>query len=455
MDIFKLVGSVFVDTEEANKSLSKTDEKAEGLGNKLASGVKTAGKWALGITAAAGAVGTAMIASAKDTSANMDVIDKASQRMGIGAESYQELAYAAGLCGVEMSTMEKAAKKLEGTDMNFDEAMQSIYELGTAEERSAKAAELFGEAVAYQMSPMLNASAEDMAAMRQEANDLGLVMSEDTVKAGAEMNDAFSKIDGAVDSVKNQIGSSFMPVLLDLLNWILDHMPEIQEFVGNVITFIQGAIKNLIPIIKSLMPVVKGIFEAVKPLWENILKPVLTGIISFLSGVFTGDWTKIWEGLSDIVSGLFNGLIEIVKFPINAIITLLNSAIDGINKIQIPDWVPLVGGKGLDIPHIPMLAKGGKVEKEGTVIVGEAGPEFLTLPKGAQVTPLNKVGDSEKVLNKMDSMISEMKNMIKTMNAVARRPIALNGKVVSHELAEDMDQELGILAIKNMRGLNA
>ena len=390
LEIFKLFGSVMVDTAEADKSISKTDEKAEGLGKKLQSGIKTAGKWAADITAGAAAVGASMIKSAKDTAANMDVIDKASQRMGIGAESYQELAHAAGLCGVEMSTMEKAAKKLEGTDMSFDEAMEQIWALTDAEERSAMAAELFGESVAYSMGPMLNASAEDMAAMKQEAHDLGLVMSEDTVKAGANMNDAFSKIEASMGAVKNEIGAALMPIINQLLDWVIKHMPEIQAATKKATDFVVKAIEGAKPYIEELKPVFEGVFKGIEVVWENVLKPVLTGLITFLSGVFTGDWKKAWEGLSNIVSTIFKALIEVVKIPINGIIKLLNGAIDGFNKIQIPDWVPAIGGKGLNIPHIPMLAEGGDITRGGTVLVGEKGPEFLNLPAGASVTPLDK-----------------------------------------------------------------
>lgn len=389
MDIFKLVGSVFVDTDEANKSLAKTDEKAEGLGNKLKSGVKTAGKWALGLTAAAGAVGGAMIASAKETASNADVIDKASQRMGIGAESYQELAHAAGLCGVEMSTMEKAAKKLEGTDMSFDDAMNEIWALTDAEERSAKAAELFGEAVAYQMSPMLNASAEDMEAMKQEAHDLGLVMSEDAVKAGADMNDAFSKVDAMMGSVKNQIGSALMPIIQKLLEWIMEHMPQIQEAIGNVMEFVKKGIDTLMPLIEALAPIVGAVFEGIGYAWEHYLKPIFNGIIDFLSGVFTGNWEKAFQGLADIVKGIFGVIVDLVKAPLNGIITLVNGVIDGINELEVPDWVPFLGGASPNIPHIPMLAKGGDITAGGAAIVGEAGAELIDLPTGARVTPLS------------------------------------------------------------------
>ena len=114
LEIFKLVGSVFVDTDKANDSLQKVDKNA----GKVAEGFGKAGKviGAVGATIGAAVVGagTAIVNMANDTSEMADTIDKASIRMGIGAERYQELAYAAEQCGVDMSTMEQAAKKLFG-----------------------------------------------------------------------------------------------------------------------------------------------------------------------------------------------------------------------------------------------------------------------------------------------------------------------------------------------------
>lgn len=391
LEIFKLVGSVFVDTEKANDSLAKTDKKAEGLGKTLLKGAGTVAKWGTAAVAAASVVGGAMIASAKETASNADVVDKASQRMKISAEGYQELAYQAELCGVNMSTMEKAAKKLEGTDMTMDEALASIYELGTAEERAAKASELFGEAVAYQMTPMLNASGEEMANMAQEARDLGLVMSEDTVKSGAEMNDTFTKVQASIDSVKNEIGAAFMPIINDLLQWVIKHMPEIKAFVSDTIAYIKNVIERLEPIIVALAPAFQKAFEFIGHIWKTVLQPVFDGIIDFLEGVFTGNWEKVFNGLVSIVEGIFSGIVELVKIPINNMIKVLNIFIAGLNKIKIPEWVGgLLAGKGFNIPEIPMLAEGGEITKSGSVLVGERGPEFLNLPRGASVTPLDK-----------------------------------------------------------------
>ena len=76
------------------------------------------------------------------------------------------------------------------------------------------------------------------------------------------------------------------------------------------------------------------------------------------------EWfTKVFEGVSKAIGKVMDGVVGIVKKPINAIISLLNTFIDGLNKIQVPDWVPTVGGKGINIPHIKQLAEGGVLRK--------------------------------------------------------------------------------------------
>lgn len=140
-------------------------------------------------------------------------------------------------------------------------------------------------------------------------------------------------------------------------------------------------------------------FDLVEALWTNI-KGVLSGIIDFVQGVFSGNWEQAWNGIKQIFQSIFESLAMIAKAPINGIIDLLNGAIDKVNDfigainkigVDLPDW--LGGGRlGLnipDIPNIPKLARGG-VLSSGSAIVGEAGPELLTILGGgkAQVSPL-------------------------------------------------------------------
>ena len=109
--------------------------------------------------------------------------------------------------------------------------------------------------------------------------------------------------------------------------------------------------------------VIDDVFGAIKDLWNNSLKPIFTGITDFLTGVFTGNWKKAWQGIQSIFSGIWEGIKTAFKLPINWIIDGINSFIRGINKIKIPDWVPAVGGKGFNIKEIPRLEKGGILEK--------------------------------------------------------------------------------------------
>lgn len=134
----------------------------------------------------------------------------------------------------------------------------------------------------------------------------------------------------------------------------------------------------------------RGFFRTVSDLWNKSLKPVFNGIIDFINGVFTGNWDKAWNGLKDIFKGVFQGMITLAKAPLRQIISAVNGFIKGINKIKIPNWVPGVGGKGINIPLIPELATGGNIFGNGSAIVGEAGPELIQKSgSSVKVTPLS------------------------------------------------------------------
>ena len=93
LEIFKLVGSVFVDTKDAEKSLQKTDKTAEGFGSKLLSVGKTAGKFALGVAGAAVAAGGAIVAlteSTRDYRTEQGKLQAAFQTQNFTAEQARE-----------------------------------------------------------------------------------------------------------------------------------------------------------------------------------------------------------------------------------------------------------------------------------------------------------------------------------------------------------------------------
>ena len=187
-----------------------------------------------------------------------------------------------------------------------------------------------------------------------------------------------------------------------------------QEIIGilqSVDDFLQGVFAvdwtNIFgPVLGNIL---NGFFANVANIWNGI-KQIFEGVINFIQGVFTGDWEQAWKGVKQIFSGVWDTFVGIVKAPINAIIGLINGLIGAINmaigglnslKISVPDWIPGIGGKSFgfnipSIPSIPYLAKGGTV-LSGSAIVGEAGPELLTVgPGGTRVQPLTNSGGAAK-----------------------------------------------------------
>ena len=132
-------------------------------------------------------------------------------------------------------------------------------------------------------------------------------------------------------------------------------------------------------------------FTNFRNIWDSI-KTIFNGVISFIKNVFAGNWKGAWESVKNVFSGIFDGLGAIAKAPINVIIGALNGLIDGINwcirgvnkiSFTVPDWVPVIGGRSVgfnigEISKLAYLAEGG-ILKAGSAVVGERGPELLTM----------------------------------------------------------------------------
>ncbi|WP_050772084.1 phage tail protein [Bulleidia extructa] len=110
--------------------------------------------------------------------------------------------------------------------------------------------------------------------------------------------------------------------------------------------------------------VIVGWFSGIKQAWAGI-KQVFSGIIQFITGIFSGNWKQAWNGIVKAFGGIFQTIGGLVKAPLNAVIGLVNGAINRINGVgfTVPDWVPFMGGKQfrVNVPKIPMLANGGYV----------------------------------------------------------------------------------------------
>lgn len=149
-----------------------------------------------------------------------------------------------------------------------------------------------------------------------------------------------------------------------------------------IIDSIRDAWNMFIEWLRGKNPELAAIFETYGKLVSdlyNSVKQILGGIIAFISGVFTGDWDKAWEGVKQIFKGIWNGIVSILEGAVNLIIGGINWMIRQLNKIQIkaPDW--LGGGTiGFNIPaistvSIPRLAQGAVIppNREFLAVLGD------------------------------------------------------------------------------------
>lgn len=188
---------------------------------------------------------------------------------------------------------------------------------------------------------------------------------------------------------------SLKPLLGDLWETIKGTWDLIANLIGEIVKIIAPVVANILQMIAQFVDDIAGYIGG--------CMDVLKGIIEFITGVFSGDWEKAWNGIKDIFKGIWEMMVNLVKAPVNLIIGVINGMISGvvsginlvvraINSISvdIPDWVPLVGGKHIGFnlsevtaPQIPTLAKGGVLTSPTLAMVGEyAGadnnPEIVT-----------------------------------------------------------------------------
>lgn len=195
-----------------------------------------------------------------------------------------------------------------------------------------------------------------------------------------------------VMSFWNNVLAPFVQFFADCVKKLVDGIAEIWaswkptiEQIGNILIIIWNT--TLKPFINWLggvfIDAFRNLGSYIKPILDD-LKRAFSGLVDFITGVLTGNWRKAWQGIVDVFGGVFGGIVNIAKSPLNAVISLVNSAISSLNRISvsIPSWVPGFGGKsfGISIPKIPMLARGGMIGSPTLAMIGEAGYNEAVVP---------------------------------------------------------------------------
>lgn len=247
-----------------------------------------------------------------------------------------------------------------------------------------------------------------------------------------------------------QLISGLLPVMIQLLSTLMPILQAIFQVLGPILQLVMTIVSAVLPMISTGIQMVISLITALTTYLTGVLTGVLSGVVEvvgtviaaitnhiqllldFVTNVFTGQWSAAWENVKQIFANVFNALAGIAKAAFNAVIAIINAAIDGINSISvdIPAYVPVVGGQhfGLNIAKLPMLAHGGFTN--GLSIAGEAGQEaVISFDPSARQQNLSYWARAGKLLGVNAKAVDTIASSAKTSGANAGNFITFSPNV--------------------------
>lgn len=398
------------DAASATKNLAKEVDSADAesgkFGETLKNGVVAGAKMAATAVAAVGTAATAAVTGvvkmASDTAQLGDEIDKQSQKLGLSAEAYQEWAFIMEHSGSDIDKMSTSMKKLAeaatdpseavtaafqkiGMSMNevagmsqeelFSATITALQGMESSTERTAIANDLLGKS-AMDLGALLNTSAADTEAMRQQVHELGGVLSDDAVKNSAAFQDSLQNLTVSFDGIKNGIASDFLPSLTTMMDGITGvltgsdegvtaFMEGLQEFTATVGDTVDNLRDRLGGIAGVLLSAITDNLPSILGLGVDIVMELADGITDALPQIADASVeivTQLVDGLLDILPRLMASGVDVVVSLANGIAkalpTLVPAAVQAVTAIVqgLSDSLPDIIGAALTL--VSALADG-------------------------------------------------------------------------------------------------
>ena len=374
-------------TDDTGDEMKETEKEASNFGdtlkNGLATGAKVAAAAVAAVATAAAATAAKLVDAAGETAEYGDNIDKMSQKLGMSAEAYQEWDFIMQHSGSDIDKMSTSMKKLaeavqdpskdaaaafEKLGIRLEEAknlsqedlfkttITALQGLEEGTERTALANDILGKS-AMDLGALLNTSAEDTEAMRQQVHDLGGVMSDDAVKASAQYQDSLQNMKTAVQGAGRSLVSDFMPSITKIMDGIsllvsgqegsvealTEGFSDFVDNLGNTAEKLTEFAESIIPIladaiIDSLPLIIESAGKIILNLVQKLIKE-LPRIIKVGIEIITNLVQGIAKALPDLIPVAIDAVLQIAKtltdpktlMPlIQAAFDIINALIDGL-----------------------------------------------------------------------------------------------------------------------------
>lgn len=266
--------------------------------------------------------------------------------------------------------------------------------------------------------------------------------------AGAAFGAVMKFIKSPITLVVLAIGALIAIIVLCVKHW-----DEIKEAAGKAWDWIKGVWESASTWFNE--KVVQPVVNWFTGLWDSV-KNAAKSAWEFIKGIWVSvsNWfnQKIVQPISTLFTNLWKGIKEAFKTPINWIIDGINSFIRGINKIKIPDWVPLVGGLGFRLSELPRLKQGGVLEKgQVGLLEGDGAEAVVPLHQNrkwisAVAAEMNVTVGGSDLSRKLDKLINMLDSYCGKMIVLSERTIVSpDGKELARFIAPYMGAQLQLV----------
>ena len=372
------------ETRDAGTEMEKTEEQSGKLGEALKDGIAKGAELAAAGIAAMAAAATAAVGgivnAAAATAEYGDNIDKMSQKLGMSSDAYQEWDFIMQHSGSDIDKMTtsmktladavqeptekstaaferlgisiEAAKNMSQEDL-FNTTITALQKMESGTERTALATDLLGKS-AMDLGALLNTSAEDTEAMRQQVHQLGGVMSEDAVKTSAQFQDSLQNVRTAISGITRNIGADFMPSLITIMDGVSQmasgNMDAIRGVEVGVNRFVDNIGKTAQQITKSAQKIMPIIVNAISKSLPSLLKSGLE-IVKSLGKAIVNNLPMLLRTaqtiITDLASALLGELPRLVQVGFSIITEIMHGIAD-----TLPEMIPQIIDIVLEIVEI-------------------------------------------------------------------------------------------------------
>lgn len=394
---------------KAEKENTKSAKDTGDAHEKFQKVLKGVGIAAAAATAAVIAVGKGMWDAAKATGEYGDAIDDESQKLQISSTLYQKLGYALEQSGSDIESVKKGVlnittalanmgKGVEGADDKFTalgvslrdgegnlkttesvllDTIDALASMEDETQRNAAANEIFGKNYS-ELLPLLNAGADGMEKLMQEAEDYGMVMSEDAIKASSDFADSLNKLKGTFEGLKNSAMAEILPALTQLIDGMALVLSGDMTGTDKISSGIESLLGKLNEAIPRIVSFVGDVATAVLEAAPEILGSLAEGITTTLPQLF--------PTILDVVLAIANMLVDNADEMVSAALSLILSLVSGLTE-ALPELIPaaidmVLGICDALISNVDLLIDGAIA-----LIVGLALGLIQNLPKLVEKIP--------------------------------------------------------------------